>query len=1062
MLQRNNYVKFLLLLAFLLVHVGGWAQKRNFNATVIDSKTSEPLIGVSVVVKDKPQAGTVTDLDGHFTLTINPKEVILISYVGYTPLEIPAGKVVDGMTIKLEEKKNELSEVVVVGYGVQKKVSTVAAITQTKGSELLKTGGVTSVTQALQGLLPGVVAVADNSKPGADAGDIFIRGKSSWDNSSPLILVDGIERDFNDVDPNEIETISTLKDASATAVYGVKGANGVILITTKRGTNDKPSINFSANFGFKQPTTKPSYADYVTTLSYWNEALRNDNQWSSLIPQSTIEAWKNAYATGNYGPYNEYFPEVNWWDEAISKWGYQQNYNVNVSGGTDFVGYFISLGYLNDGDIFKTVPNDLYDPSFGYKRYNWRTNFDFNVTKTTKIGVNLAGKFGYRNQAGYRIADDGEDGFGQAQFFQAFYSSPRNQFPIRYSDGYYGVGSSGTGNAYANLNDLGQRTYKYFEGLFDLTVNQKLDFLTKGLSFKGTLSYTTTSNTTSRIQHYEGSNFGESKPIRYYRTWDYAHPNADGTYPLLENKRWPSEDTQDSPPSASYDNTLTGGSSKRLYYELAFNYARTFGNHDISLLALVNRQEVEGLASTSTTTLRFPSYEEAWVGRATYSWQGRYLAEVNAAYTGSEKFAPGKRFGFFPSFSAGWRVSEEPFIKKYTEKFLTNLKLRYSYGVVGSDKGSARFNYIQTYNLGKDNVNLGTTTSTAYGPLYTEGAAANPDATWETAHKQNFGLDLLLWDKLSFTMDVFREKRTGILMTRQTVPIWFGIKDASANIGETKNQGAEFEIGWKDRIKDKVNYWVKANLALSENRVVFRDDPRNTPDYQKNAGKPIGWESAYLTTGNYQSLDDIYNYATPSSASLQGQLLPGDFMYADYNADGVINSNDLVPLDKLDYPLTTYGFSFGGSYKNFDLSVVFYGAANLTRDLPSRILWDFSESTKGTYIATPEVAQRWSAGAAGLVRPTLHSAVATTNYNQQSSTYTYQDYGYLRLKSVELGYTLPQKIVSLVGLKKMQVYVNGSNLLTLTNLTKKIDPETKSADVYPLIRRYNIGFRIDL
>ena len=332
MILKKCDAKFYLFFILLCFSQIGWTQQKTFTGTVVDEVTSEPLVGVTVKLKNSPNVGTVTNIDGAFSIKLSDGDVLQLSYVGYVMKEVKVKNTSVKMKITLEESKQELEEVVVVGYGAQKKNSVVAAISQTSGKELEKVGGVTSMSQAIQGLLPGVITIMDNGKPGADAAEILIRGKSSWNSSAPLILVDGIERNFNDVDPNEVETISTLKDASATAVYGVKGANGVILITTKRGTNDKPKINFSANFGFKQPTAKPEFSDYVTTLTYWNEALRNDNQWDSLVPESTIDAWRNAYATGNYGPYNDYFPEVDWWDEVTKKVGYQQNYNINVRG----------------------------------------------------------------------------------------------------------------------------------------------------------------------------------------------------------------------------------------------------------------------------------------------------------------------------------------------------------------------------------------------------------------------------------------------------------------------------------------------------------------------------------------------------------------------------------------------------------------------------------------------------------------------------------------------------------------------------------------------------------
>jgi TonB-dependent SusC/RagA subfamily outer membrane receptor len=351
----------------------------------------------------------------------------------------------------------------VVGYGVQKKATLIGSVSQAKGDDLLKTGSVTTISQAIQGLMPGVVSIINTSRPGADKAQVLIRAIGTWYNTAPLYLVDGVERDINDVDPNEIESISVLKDAAVTAVYGVKGGNGVVIVTTKRGENKRPEIGLSANFGFKQPTMKREYADYITSMNMWNEAATNDKAWGSLIPESTIAAWQNAYDTGNYGPYNDYFPEVDWWDEMVKPWGYQQQYNLNIRGGADFVKYFASFGYLYDGDIFRTIKTELYDPSFWYKRYNWRVNLDFNLTKTTTLSVNLAGKQGNRNQPGFRSTNENADTLGDAysnNFFSTIYQAARHQFPIRWTEGEYageyGVSYDGSGNLRADF-DRGQK-----------------------------------------------------------------------------------------------------------------------------------------------------------------------------------------------------------------------------------------------------------------------------------------------------------------------------------------------------------------------------------------------------------------------------------------------------------------------------------------------------------------------------------------------------------------------------------------------------------------------------
>ena len=1056
MKEKRLYLLFFCFCFSFLFMQNIYGQQKTWSGKIIDATTNEPLIGVSILIKES-STGTVSDFDGNFTFGGNIGNTVSITYVGYKPLEIKLTGKYDLGIIKLREDSETLEEVVVVGYGVQKKASSVGSITSTKGDDLLKVGSVNSVSEALQGQMPGVISINSTSKPGADQASLFIRGKATWGDASPLVLIDGIERNFNDVDVNEIESISVLKDASATAVYGVKGANGVILLTTKRGNEQKPSISFSSNFGFKQTSAAPEFADYLTSISQYNKAQANDGTWN-LVPESTISAWRNAYATGNYGPYNDVFPEVDWWDEIVKNVGYQQNYNINVRGGTNIMSYFVSLGYLYDGDIFDTKQQNGYDPSFYYRRYNWRSNFDFNITKSTKLSVNVAGKMGYQNQPAYRNGDNDQ------YFIGTLLIAPSNEFPIKYSDGVWGDGASQDKNPMVSLYDTGSRTYKSYQGFYDFILEQKLDFITKGLSFKASLSYTNYSNWASEIVR--GKILGNDdlnslwSIVRNYREYDYANPiyNEDGSISYnYTTKRYPSDVAPgDLPLAGSYD--MFDGYGRKLYYELAVNYARSFGDHSVSGLLLFNRKMNE---TTTTNVMDFPAYEEDWVGRVTYNWKERYLAEFNGAYTGSEKFAPGKRFGFFPSASIGWRISEEPFVKEITKGVLSNLKVRYSYGEVGSDKGASRFNYIQSFEQIDGNAQFGLYQTTNWGPLYKEGKLADPNSTWERAVKQNLGVEIGLWSKLNITLDFFDEKREGILMERRTVPSWgdSGIAFPQVNLGKTKNHGMELDISWNDRI-NKFNYYAKFNFATSESRIVFKDDPINDYDYNKDAGKSIGYVTKYLATGNFQSLDDIYNSA--QSLITNGRhntLIPGDLYYIDYNGDGFIDVNDKVPVSQLNYPLTTMGLTLGGEYKGFGFNMLWYGAIGVYKEAISAYLWDFPSSN---IKAQPNTYDCWSPDnplQEGPVRPNLHLQKA---YNSVESTYTYTDHSYLRLKNIEVNYSFPKKWLSPLRLSKLQIYVNGSNLLTFSKADYRRDPETGGQNVYPLVKRYNIGFRLGL
>ena len=1040
----------LLFLSLLLSPPLLWGQNHSIKGQIVDAKSNEPLIGVNITVEGTSN-GTISDVDGHFTLTATPDAVLKISYIGYREILLKVADLKKDAIISLEEDSKQLEEVVVVGYGVQKKVTSVGSITQTGGNELMKGGSVNSVSEALQGKLNGVVAINSSGMPGDNEVKMYIRGKSTWDNTDPLVLVDGIERNMNDVDMNEIESISVLKDASATAVYGVRGGNGVILITTKRGTDTAPVINFSANYTFKSPTTSMKLADHVTAMQAYNMAMANDASWDKLIPQSTIDAWSRAYAEGNYGAYNDVFPYVNWWDELITG-GFTQNYNINIRGGTDYMKYFASAGYQGDGDIYDLKKNDDFDPRHTYKRYNWRSNFDFNFTKSTKLSINIAGSMGYRNKS---IDNDSP--------FNRILTESTSDHPIMYSDGNWGDDEEK--NPVANMNLGGAKLRKTFQGWYDASLEQKLDFITKGLKVAAKVSYSSSSTTNTDVYRGGGSADQALKSIvRYHRVYDYANPvvNTDGTitYPMIEDKRLPTSESVPLPPGVTMWDGLDAY-TRRFYYEFSVAYNRSFNDHNVSALALVNRKIYdERYTENNTQYMRFPNYNEDWVGRVTYNWKERYLTEMNISYTGSEKFARGERFGLFPSFSLGWRLSEEPFIKKSIGKVLTNAKFRYSWGKVGSDAGAKRWNYIQQF-TSDGNITLGTDASgQIWGPLYHEGDVANLNSTWEKSTKQNLGIEIGLWNKLDITLDLFDEKRKDILMEPQTTSFITGAKFNALNIGSTKNHGFELELHYNDKIGSDFRYHVGFTLASSENRVVFRDDPVNGPNHLKEAGKPIGHQNRYLAVGNYDTIDDVFNNAQTGSINsvAPGQVVPGDFIYIDFDSNGILNGQDKVAVDELNYPLHTYGLNLGFDWKGLSFSAMFYAPTGVYKLVNSVYSASFKS---GKINAQPDVMNAWTpetANTSGVRAPALH----LTNdgaFNGTESTYRYQNFSYLRLKTMELGYNLPKKWLKTVGLKSLQVYVTGNNLLTWWGGDDRIDPEGEQAK-YPILRSFTSGVRV--
>ncbi|MGM9747411.1 MAG: SusC/RagA family TonB-linked outer membrane protein [Candidatus Cryptobacteroides sp.] len=1028
------------------------------SGTIKDAATGEPLIGAYLTIDGISTSGAVSDIDGNYTLSI-PSSIaknanITVAYIGYRELNMRLSDLISAPVVFMEVDSELLEEVLVVGYGVQKKASNVGSISQAKGEDLLQSGNVNTVSEALQGRLNGVTAINSTGQPGDNAASILIRGKSTWQEASPLVLVDGIERNMNDVDFNEIESISVLKDASATAVYGVRGGNGVILLTTKRGTSEKPTVSFNANVAFKNPTANLDWPDYVTSMKLYNEAAANDNAWSNVIPQSTIDAWSNAYATGNYGPYNDYFPEIDY--SYLLKTAISQNYNVNIDGKSDFMKYFASIGYQQDGSIYDVQKNSDYDPRSWYKKLNWRANFDFKLTKTTTLSLNVAGKMGIRNSEYY------------TNIYRAVFTSPINLFPIKYSDGMWGDSSVTRGeNVIANLNHSGQTTNNTFQGWYDARLNQDFSFITEGLSAHAVVSYSTStaSADTFRDGGLYTDNPNESKdgfPVEW-RKYDYSNPiydeNGNVTYPLLESGTHGL--MYEMPNNASYNNLKSV--STRLYYEVGVNWARNFNGHDISAMALFNRQKIDESAS-GASKFQFSQYTEDWVGRITYNWKERYLAEFNISYTGSEKFAPGKRFGLFPSFSVGWRLTEEPWMK-WSSRFLSNFKIRYSWGKVGNDRGANRFQYVQLYDQ-NNGQNFGKDMNVLWGPGYTEGKLASPDATWETSIKQDLGFEIGLWKKLRIELDLYDEQRSGILLAPRTSAPWIGASLTASNIGKTKSHGIDLSATWNDKIGTDFHYSVNFMFSTSENRIVFRDDPADFLDYEKDAGKPIGYQSRYIVSGNYGSIDDIFN-AAQTSLTTADKLVPGDFAYIDFNADGVINDKDVVPMANVNYPLTTFTLGLSFDWKGLGLSAMFYAPTGVYSDYSDYYMYDFPGKLEAPK-AQPQSIDRWTPATAndsGVKRPAIHQSQSTHNYPKNNAntkggnTWMYADHSYIRLKNLEISYRLPKKVAKTMRMTRCQIFASGNNLFTWWSGDYRIDPETNGENVYPIVKSYTVGLR---
>ncbi|WP_430931251.1 SusC/RagA family TonB-linked outer membrane protein [Saccharicrinis sp. 156] len=1025
----------LIMLAFATISV--FAQKTSVKGMVVDGD-GLGIPGVNVFVKGTT-IGTITDFDGNYTLSIDKTEgtTLVYSFIGYKTQEIVVGQQLI-INVKMVSDTEILEDVVVVGYGTQKKKTVVGSVVQTTGEELLKVGNVASVSEALAGMLPGVSTMQASGQPGATESTILIRGQSSWVNNSPLFMVDGIEREFNDLDPNEIESVSVLKDASATAVYGVKGANGVILITTKRGQKGKPKITFTANEGRKVPVVNTDYmAPFADALEYYNMAAMSEGSYNKLQPQSDIDAWRDPNRDMDFYSY------TNWINELIGT-GVARSYNLNVSGGNDFVKYFTSLGYNYDGDMFDLEEQPYIDPRTYQKRYNWRSNLDFQFTKTTKLSVNVSGDF--KDWHGNRISADTPLGFDQnGNWMSSLYSQVQVGTPPVLSTGELGVGNKA--QDWRSHNYLGMMERESENTLRSTRSNVDVQFTQEFLqnfTFKAKVAY-------DYRESYSGSITLD--PL-YYRT-DYR-----------SGEIWQFSDDVDEVeglPNVNNESLSSYGNS--VYYEASLNYVKNLGSHDVSALALFNRRKAQN-------GINFPRYEESWVGRLTYGFKDKYLLEFNGAYNGSEQFDSGYKFGFFPSLSTGWVVSEEAFFKDNVP-FINFLKVRYSYGIVGNDQlGDAnRYLYFSAYDSHSANNpaqhwsyqghpgGYGGTDSEQYlGTLYYEDTPANLDAKWETATKQNLGIDItVLNNKLKANLDLFDEKRVDILMQRTSLPTWYGGKTPWANIGETKNHGFDLELTWNDRIGDNMRYRLSANISMSENRIIERDDAAFEPEYQKQAGKPIGWQSGLLTDGTYNSWDDVYIGAPSDYTS---GLRPGDFQFVDYNGDGTVSNLDRVPIGEPSYASNSFAFNAGFTYKQWSISAVFNGVFSISKNLIDNYLWEY-ETSGGDLafrILNTEMLDYWSYDNLDASRPALRTT--DNNHNSQASTYSRRSSDFIRLKNLELKYTFNKNTLANVGLiKSLEIFANGNNLITWQKLPDEFDPEARSLAVYPIAKRYNVGLR---
>lgn len=1041
--------RFLLFATFLIVglsflsQLSASAQQKTISGTVIgDDKV--PIPGASIVIKGTT-VGTVTDYDGKFSLKIPiSAKTLIFSFVGLTSKEIEIDQT-SVFNVLLTENRIGIDEVVVVGYGTQKKETMVGAVSQVGGAALMRSG-TSNVTSTLAGKLSGVLTMQATGQPGSNESEIVIRGLSSWNGSKPLVLVDGVERDFKDLDPNEIESISVLKDASATAVFGAKGANGVIIVNTKRGKLGKPMLDVSASYGLEKATRVPDFIDSYTTMNAYNYGLRNQGNFSAQYSDATLNEFRNPSSRINSLQY----PNVDWFDVMTKSFAPSLNANFNISGGTEFVKYFCSLGYLHEGDLFKSKKDGYLDQSYKYDKINYRANLDFALTKTTGLTFNVGGDFSIQNQpktAPWRNLYQTSPSRFPAYFpAWAMELVPDTDYPGVIEDRLSTQLAEYTGNPYSLMNQGDFNQYTDSKLFTDLVLDQKLDFITQGLSVKGKVALST---------YYKMRTLYSDFSLPKY-SLDYTKIGTINATTGLPNNPWLREGQNTEiyilPPVDLNVGALESGYYSDLYYEMSFNYARTFGKHAFSGLALFNRQQKN--AGTD-----FAYFNESWVGRATYNFDRKYLLELNVGYTGSERFAPAKRFGFFPSGAIGWVVSEEAFFKSVAP-WVSKLKIRYSDGLVGSDAADERWLYQSSFftdNAGK----------------IREDKIANSNSMWESAHKRDLGFELgFLKNDLTFNIDLFDEYRENMLLTPRTVTFFVGNTFKSLNLGKLKKHGVEFEVEYNKKVNPDFSYNLRGVFGYNDNRVVFKDDLPYAPEYKKDAGKPLGAQTGgtlLAGSGYYTSIDDIWNNASPIATS---GLNVGDYKFLDYSADGLINNMDQAPIKGNLYPPITFSGGGGFTWKKFDFSFLLQGNTGKYVDFNQSYENEF---TKGTWRIHASQLDYWTPTNQDANHSTLHyvgtgdaallmwgGGEADRGYGIKIQDRFWRNADYLRIKEIYMGYTISSKYFERVaGISNLVVYGSANNVYTFTKLIEG-DPERKDFQqgFYPQLMTLKLGIKV--
>ncbi len=1054
--------KTLLLVLFMLAaSLAGKAQVQ-VSGVVVDG-TDDPIIGATVTLKGNAKVGTVTDIDGKFTLSVpSNKSRLVVSYIGMQTKEVAA---TNGQTITLNEDSHAIEEVVVVGYGQQKKASVVGAITQTTGKVLERAAGVGSVGAALTGNLPGVATIASTGQPGEEDPRIYIRGAAAWNqDAQPLILVDGVEREIKSVDVTSVATISVLKDASATAVYGVKGANGVVLITTKRGQEGKARIDVGFNATLKAVSKLPRKYDSYDGYMWRNQAIEHElalggaDSWAYYRPQTFIENFRNQDTTvkpnftsnGVYlGDYSqaERYPNVDWQEEMFKTTALSYNTNLNISGGTRYVKYFVAFDFQNEGDMTKIWDNRQgYEGGYAYNRLNVRSNLDFAITKTTDFKVSLAGSSAQKKSPRYYYNNDGM--FFQQQNWAGAYGTPPNVMMVQYSDGSWGYYDkiANISNSIQSVSTAGYQIETTTHIFTDFALEQRLDFITKGLLARGTISWDNQFSETGRGINAAGG--GHVNKLLYIIPEDGTlHRPSNNVvdtntgFDFYENRDWS--------PSAG---TVNMGNTRRsTEMSVQLFWARQLGVHSVSAMGNWKRR-IDAYAA------ELENRREDWVFRLTYDLKSKYFADVNGAYNGSQKFSPENRFAFFWSGGAGWMMSEEKFMKGLKDKGIIDyFKVRASLGEIGDDSAGARWAYLTQWStLNKVVMGIDNTESPFTG--YRESTVAAPDLKWASVVKYNIGVDYAFAKSMfAGSFDWFCDDRKDVFISgsNRSVPSYYGAAmTPDINKGKIKNVGFEVELRFNKTLENGMHFWVNSNYTYATNTIKLKDDPKFFPNYRKAQGYAQGQYVSFIDQGFITNYDQLYS--SPERDANDASVLIGDHYIVDFNGDGKVDeTNDQAPFGYTGNPEHTYNATIGWEWNGWSIFAQLYGVTGVTRDVG---IASFNNKALTVY----DTGQWWSPeeGVGEIVVPRFATQVS---YND-GTQYLY-DGSYLRLKNVELAYTWTKGWIKKLGFQSLKLYVNGNNLFLLTKMPDDRESNygySAGGGAYPTVRRYNFGLKLNI